>query len=160
MQDIRLGDGIIIHKVDRVLAFNPPVTLYAARSGYSAFQGAVDSVGLSNALDIALPDLTIFIPINDAFNAIGSVVAGADAETLTSVLQYHVIPDTIAYSQSLSNITVPTLSGDDLTISVTLDGDIFVNQARVIFPNILIDNGVAHVIDRYIRLLQISDIPD
>lgn len=137
----------MIHKVDRVLAFGPPVTLYAARSGYSTFQGAVDSTGLSQALDIGLADITVFIPVNEAFNAIGSVLATADQATLTSVLQYHVIPDNIAYSTELGNVTVPTLNGAELTISVTPDGDIFVNQAKVIFANVLTGNGVAHVID-------------
>lgn len=87
------------------------------------------------------------MPVNEAFNAIGSVVAAADQATLTSVLQYHVIPDNIAYSTLLGNVTVPSLEGPDLTISILPDGSIFVNQAKVIFPNVLIPNGVAHVVD-------------
>jgi hypothetical protein len=123
--------------------------LYAARSGYSAFQGAADQAGLSQELDISIPDITVFVPINDAFNAIGSIVSSVDKATLTSVLQYHVIPNTIAYSNQLGNVTVPTLEGSDLTISVT-DDAIFVNQAKVLFANVLIPNGVAHVIDRLV----------
>ena len=49
----------------------------------------------------------------------------------------------------LSNTTVEAYSGGELTVTV-VDDTIFVNDAKVIIPNILLSNGVAHVIDRYV----------
>jgi uncharacterized surface protein with fasciclin (FAS1) repeats len=44
---------------------------------------------------------------------------------------------TVAYSTDLSNTTIPTLGGGNVTI--TVDGDsVFVNSARVTVPNVLV----------------------
>lgn len=92
-------------------------------------------------------DVTIFAPDNDAFNAIGSVLANLTAQDLSSVLGYHVIENTVAYSAGLTNQTVTALSGDELTIRV-INGSVYVNAARVTVPDILISNGVVHVINQ------------
>jgi hypothetical protein len=61
-------------------------------------------------------------------------------------LQYHVINGTVAYSSTLANGTVPTLGGSNITITI-VDGEVFVNRARVITADILLANGVLHVLD-------------
>ena len=41
------------------------------------------------------------------------------------------------------------MNGVNLTI--TVDGsDVFVNSAKVVTPNVLVSNGVVHVIDKYV----------
>jgi hypothetical protein len=52
----------------------------------------------------------------------------------------------VAYSSTLSNGTVPTLGGDNITITI-IDGEVFVNRARVVTADILLANGVLHVLD-------------
>ena len=47
----------------------------------------------------------------------------------------------------LSNTSLSTLQGGDVRITITDDGAVFVNDARVINADILIDNGVLHIID-------------
>jgi uncharacterized surface protein with fasciclin (FAS1) repeats len=93
-------------------------------------------------------DVTLFIPSNEAFQAAGSVLQGTDQETLQSVLAYHVVNGngSVLYSSDIRNSVVPSYGGQDLTLSV-VDGTIFVNTAKVIIPNIITYNGVAHVID-------------
>jgi hypothetical protein len=68
------------------------------------------------------------------------------AEEAASILQYHVINGTVAYSSTLANGTVPTLGGSNITITI-VDGEVFVNRARVITADILLANGVLHVLD-------------
>lgn len=92
-------------------------------------------------------DITIFAPNNDAFQAIAAATADLSIEDLTAILQYHVVPS-VAYSTDLSNTTLPTLHGSELEITITPDGATFVDGARIINTDILIPNGVVHVIDQ------------
>lgn len=63
------------------------------------------------------------------------------------MLGYHVINGTVAYSSTLTNGTsVPTLAGPNVTITIS-DDDVFVNSAKVVIPDVLVANGVVHVID-------------
>lgn len=96
-------------------------------------------------------DLTLFIPSNEALGAIGSILTSADVETLTSVLEYHAVVGSVLLSTDLANTTVEAYSGGELTVTI-VDDTIFVNDAKVIIPNILLSNGVAHVIDRYVSM--------
>jgi uncharacterized surface protein with fasciclin (FAS1) repeats len=95
-----------------------------------------------------ISDYTIFVPTNEAFQAIGSVLETADLKTLQSVLSYHIIPNNVIFSPSLGNVTVKSLQGTDLTFTVLPDGSAWVNNARITFPNTILFNGIAHVIDR------------
>ena len=78
------------------------------------------------------------------------MLATADQSTLQEVLKYHVIQDNIIFSPSITNTTVATIQGGDLAFSVTDNGSVFVNNAKVILPNVLLYEGVAHIIDRYV----------
>lgn len=44
-----------------------------------------------------------------------------------------------------------TLNGANLTITIGDEGDIFVNSARVTTANVLVANGVVHVIDEVLN---------
>lgn len=104
-------------------------------------------------------DVTIFAPNNEAFQSIGSALENISTEDLSSVLTYHVISGTVGYSSILSNTTLPTLNGADVTISV-VDGDVFVNSARVVIPDVLVANGVVHVIDNVLNPANTTATPD
>ena len=47
------------------------------------------------------------------------------------------------------NETVMAMNGMNLTITVE-GSDVFVNSAKVVTPNVLVSNGVVHVIDKYV----------
>lgn len=153
--DIKLGEGITIHKVDTVLSFGAPLQLFTYRAGYTAFSSALEAAKLSidfgltgaDQTGLNLSDYTIFVPSNEAFENIGSVVETVDVDTLQKVLAYHIIPNNVIFSTSLGNVTVPSLNGANLTITVLPDGSAWVNNAKIIFPNNILYNGVAHTID-------------
>ncbi|THV92723.1 FAS1 domain-containing protein [Aureobasidium pullulans] len=153
--DIMLGEGITIHKVDTVFSFGAPLQLFTYRAGYLNMNAALEAadlgfdVGLSgpDQKGLNISDFTIFIPTNEAFEAIGSVLASADLETLQTVLKYHIIPNNVIFSPSLGNVTVTSLQGDNLTFTVLPDGTAWVNNAKITFPNTILYNCVAHVID-------------
>jgi len=117
----------------------------ASRLGATAVLGALTQTNLANTVDV-VPDLTLFIPNNAAFQAIGTAFTNASVETLAGVLQYHAVVGNVVFSSEITNSTVPALSGGNLTLTV-VGQDIFVNGAQVVVPNVLLSNGVAHVID-------------
>merc|ERR1712149_114391 len=92
-------------------------------------------------------NVTIIAPSNMAFQNISSAL-----DNLTSILQYHVVvSDGPLYSTLLTNGTmVPTLQGGNVTIRIN-DDNVFVNNARVVTPNVLIAGGVVHVIDNVLN---------
>ncbi|KAK7186440.1 hypothetical protein DPSP01_002127 [Paraphaeosphaeria sporulosa] len=153
--DIKLGDGITIHKIDTVLSFGPPLQLYTYRAGYLAMNAALEAadlgidIGLTGADEkgLNISDFTIFIPKNDALSSIGSVLETADKNTLQQVLKYHIIPNNVIFSPSLGNVTIPSLQGDNLTFTVLPDGSAWVNNAKITFANAILYNGIAHEID-------------
>lgn len=159
---MKLGKGITIHKIDTVLSFGAPLQLFTFRSGNLAFNAALDAAdlgiafGLTGAEDpgLNISDFTIFVPTDDAFESIGSVLETADLETLQDILRYHIIENKVIFSPSLGNVTVPSLQGTNLTFTVFPDGSVFVNNAKITFPNNILYNGVAHVIDKYVDNLQ------
>ena len=71
---------------------------------------------------------------------------------LAKLLNYHVVNGSnfIGYSSSLPNGTVlQTREGANLTITFE-SNSLFVNQARMLQQDILISNGVMHVIDNFL----------
>jgi uncharacterized surface protein with fasciclin (FAS1) repeats len=153
-----LGEGITIHKIDTVLSFGAPFQLFTFRSGYFAMNAALEAAQLNFAFGetgdgvqgLNISDYTIFVPTDEAFESIGSVLESADLATLQEVLRYHIIPNSVIFSPSLGNVTVPSLQGTDLTFTVLPDGSAWVNNARITFPNNILYNGIAHVIDRLV----------
>lgn len=140
-----------------MLSFGAPLQLFTFRSGNLALNAALDAAnlgldfGLTGADEqgLNISDFTFFVPTDDAFESIGSVLETADLGTLQDVLRYHIIDSNVIFSPSLGNITVPSLEGTNLTFTVYPDGSVFVNNAKITFPNNILYNGVAHVIDRY-----------
>jgi uncharacterized surface protein with fasciclin (FAS1) repeats len=67
-------------------------------------------------------------------------------EMLISVLEYHVVNGSVVFSTEIEAGSVATLQGSELELSIE-DGTVFVDSARVLVPNIILTNGVAHIID-------------
>ncbi|KAF7513646.1 hypothetical protein GJ744_007697 [Endocarpon pusillum] len=151
-------DNGIIHIIDRLLTVPANVSTTAVAANLTSLVGAVTTAQLAEAVDTT-PDITIFAPNNEAFQSIGSALGNIPAEDLASVLTYHVINGTVGYSSTLSNRTLQTLNGADVTISV-IDGAVFVNSARVVIPDVLVANGVVHVIDNVLNPANATATPN
>ncbi|KAF2768513.1 Fasciclin-domain-containing protein [Teratosphaeria nubilosa] len=135
----------VVHIIDRVLTIPSNVSTTGVDAGLTAFLGAANAANLTSTLDTA-QDLTIFAPNNAAFEAIGSGLANLSTADLTSILEYHVLNGTVAYSSLLTNTAVKTLEGGNITVTIE-NGAVFVNAARVVNADILLSNGVLHIID-------------
>ncbi|KAL9609305.1 MAG: hypothetical protein Q9167_005923 [Letrouitia subvulpina] len=139
--------GGVVHIIDTVLTPPQNVSTTAQAAGLTALVGAVSkNPQIASTLDTT-PDLTVFAPNNEAFQSIASILQNITTQQLSAVLGYHVINGTVAYSSTLTNGTsVPTLAGPNVTITISGD-DVFVNSAKVVIPDVLVANGVVHVID-------------
>lgn len=117
---------------------------------FTALAGAATQADLVHPLE-ELSDVTIFAPNNDAFQKIASAAGNITDDMLAEILQYHVIQGTVGCSTTLSNTSLSTLAGEDVKITISDDGAVFVNSARVINSDVLIENGVLHVIDEVLN---------
>lgn len=101
----------------------------------STLAAALEAAGLVAPLQGDGP-FTVFAPVNTAFEALGEDVVtalldDANADLLSRVLTFHVVPGTAAFAEDLTDgQTVTTLEGEQLTIGVSGSG-VTVNGASV-----------------------------
>lgn len=141
-------DGGVVHVIDKVLSIPANVSATAVAANLTGIASALTNASLVATVD-GLSDVTIFAPSNAAFRSIGNILANTSAEDLATILTYHVVQGTVGYSSILTNSTLTTVNGGNVTITVTDDG-VFVNSARVAIPDVLVSNGVVHVIDAFV----------
>lgn len=139
--------GGVLHIIDSVLTLPTDILSTASAANLTALRGAINATNLIDTVNYT-PDVTIFAPTNEAFQSIGSALENLSESDLANVLAYHVVNGTVGYSTDLVNGTsLQTANGANLTVTVE-NGTVFVNAARVVTPNVLVANGVVHVIDK------------
>ena len=95
--------------------------------------------------------LTLFAPTDAAFEALFAFAAANDIELteglVLQVLLYHVAPGRWSADRIVDNAggELPTLNSD--TLSVTVDGGVFIDQAQVVIADVTSSNGFIHAID-------------
>jgi len=103
--------------------------------------------------------LTVFVPNNAAFQAIGSALPNMTTQQLTNILEYHVVNGTVGYSSDLTNgMTLTAMNGGQLKITIN-NGTVFVNSAEVVMADVLVANGVVHVIDNVLNPMNATATP-
>lgn len=127
-----------------VAASNNPLltTLVSAVSG--ELNPRVDLVDTLNG-----DEFTVFAPVDDAFaklpaETVGALAKPKNAETLTSVLTYHVVPGQITPDQITGEQT--TVQGGTVTVSGSGD-QLTVNDANVICGGVQTANATVYLID-------------
>jgi len=133
----------IVHIVDKILMLPTLTSVTATTGGLNELVAALTQADLADTINTA-KSLTIFAPTDAAMIAAGW--KDLDAATLTSILKYHVVAGTVAYSTLLSAGSITTIEGSDITVN--LSKGVMINDATVALPNVLTKNGVVHVIDR------------
>jgi transforming growth factor-beta-induced protein len=146
--DIQTDNGVV-HVIDAVMI--PPVVtvvdIVVNSPDHTILETAVVAAELADDLTGEGP-FTVFAPTDDAFAALGTVVDDLLQDPtgqLAQILLYHVVSGSVL-STDLTEGNVPTLNGQDITVS--FEGtDILINNAKVTAANIETDNGIVHVID-------------
>src|ERR1700722_19044577 len=143
-----------MHVIDTVLAIPQDVSTTAVVAGMTASVGAFTVAKSLEVVDCS-NDVTAFIPNNQAFASVASALENATAAGLASIMKYHVVqgnwPGFYIGTRGWTfgqNTTLTTMNGENISITTRSDGTTFVNSAQVITPNLLVANGVVHVIDK------------
>jgi uncharacterized surface protein with fasciclin (FAS1) repeats len=97
---------------------------------------------------------TVFAPTDKAFaklpeGTVASLLEERNRAKLTAVLTYHVVPGNILAKDAAAAGKAKTVQGQEIVIKI-IDGQLYVNDARVIKTDIVAGNGVIHVIDSVI----------
>ncbi|SDE49804.1 Uncaracterized surface protein containing fasciclin (FAS1) repeats [Pricia antarctica] len=157
--DIVATNGII-HAVDTVIDLPTVVTFATADTeNFSSLIGALTAEGqpdfvsvLSTPTGTDPAPFTVFAPVNSAFEALAEVPTG---ETLTAILQHHVIGGNNIVAGDLTDglISPATLEGDVLTFTAAGDGFSITDGAgnsdiNIIVTDVQAMNGVVHAIDK------------
>lgn len=151
LADIPATNGVV-HVIDAVLVPDLPTnSIYdyvSASADHTTLLAAIDAAGLGETLSGGM--YTLFAPTNAAFDALPAGTLDAlladPSGLLTEILFYHVV-DGVAMSGDLSDgMMVTTLQGQDITVTID-NGNVFINDAMVTMADIMVDNGVIHVID-------------
>ncbi len=116
---------------------------------FSTLAVAVEAAGLGAALDAPGP-LTVFAPANAAFSAVPTATLQsllADPVLLADVLQYHIVIDAADRAELARLNAAQSTSGQPLIITLGTAGELFVNEAQVVYADIPASNGTIHVIN-------------
>jgi uncharacterized surface protein with fasciclin (FAS1) repeats len=161
--DIEASNGII-HVIDGVL-LPPSMTaeeemmdelpsiaeIAVADGRFTTLVAALTAADLVDTLS-GEGAFTVFAPTDDAFAALpeGTVATLLEdpAGALTDILLYHVVDGVVPAEVVVTLESATTLNGADVTITVTEDGEVFLNDTvQVIITDIQASNGIIHVID-------------
>jgi uncharacterized surface protein with fasciclin (FAS1) repeats len=127
----------------------PNIVETAVNAGtFKTLVKAVKAAGLPDTLSGKGP-FTVFAPSDEAFaklpeGTIESLIT--DTEKLKSILTYHVVSGRHMAADVVKKTSIKTVQGGDLKIS-NRNGDVMINDAKVIATDIETDNGIIHVID-------------
>ena len=124
-----------------------------AAGNFKTLYAATKAAGLVETLNTKGP-FTVFAPTDDAFAKLpkGTVESLLkDIPKLKAILTYHVVSGKVLAAEAAKLKTAKTLQGQELKIDAAkwhLHKNIKVNDANVVKPDVLADNGVIHVIDK------------
>ncbi|RFU31187.1 hypothetical protein B7463_g5183, partial [Scytalidium lignicola] len=155
----QLFNGGVVQVIDTILL--PPTNLTSTADAFNltSFEGALYT---TNHLDSVSDqkDITVFVPNNDAFQALGPGITELTVDQLTSVVNYHILPSTVVYSANLTNgSTFTTEQGTKLRIT-HINNNVYVNSAQLLQSDILIENGVLHIIDNVLNWQDTTALPN
>jgi hypothetical protein len=146
-------DKGVIHTIGSLLLPPENANSTSIGMGFTYFYGAVDTTGLAKDL-VDANGIAVFIPTNDAFIKVGSQLKHMSVEELSTLMQFHMVPDTAYFTTNLSDgdslntlAFTPYTNGIDIRVDED-DGELHANNARVTTANILLSNGVAHLVNR------------
>jgi transforming growth factor-beta-induced protein len=141
--------GGVVQVIDSLLI--PPSNITATTTAFNltSFQGALYAAN-KLPLDSTIQNVTFFAPWNEAFQALGPAISSMTSEEIAQVMDYHLLPQVI-YSTSLTNGTqYLTAQGENITI-LHSGNNVYINSAQLLQSDILIANGVIHVIDNVLN---------
>jgi uncharacterized surface protein with fasciclin (FAS1) repeats len=131
----------------------PDIVDAAMAAGMTKLVEAVKAAGLVDTLKGPGP-FTVFAPTDEAFNKIPKAdmdMLMKDPMKLKEVLTFHVVEGKMMASDLAEHEYLQAVSGGELRIDAKrwhLHRNMKVNDANIIKPDQVVDNGVCHAIDK------------
>ncbi len=131
----------------------PDIVDAAMASGMTKLAEAIKTAGLVDTLKGPGP-FTVFAPTDEAFEKIPKAdfdMLLKDTAKLKEVLTFHVVEGKLMASDLAEHEYLQSLSGGELRIDAKrwhLHRNMKVNDANIIKPDLVVDNGVCHAIDK------------
>ena len=127
------------------------IAVNADSGEFSQLIAAVQRAGLVDTLN-GNRQLTVFAPTDAAFERLYRTlgVSGVNqipVDTLRAVLLYHVSPGKRLSADVVASTRIRTVSKGFVFPSVR-NGGAWINDARILIPDVQASNGVIHVIDK------------
>lgn len=160
------GGGATLLALGACAATQDPdiVDVAAGSPDFTTLVAALQAVGADAILRGPGP-FTVFAPTNAAFErlpagTVENLLLPENADTLRSILHYHIVPGTRVTSSDISGnrrLYDTYTGGADQAGTLTVDGTrnpgkygtgMIVNDANIILSDILASNGVIHAIDK------------
>lgn len=126
------------------------VDLVQQSNSFSTLEQAIQAAELEDVLSTEGP-YTVFAPTDEAFAALppetlDQLLQPENQDALRQILTYHVVPGSIT-SPSVTPGELSTVEGSSLVVD-NAAGEVLVDGARVVEPDIIASNGVVHAIDQ------------
>ncbi|KAG7110789.1 Fasciclin-like arabinogalactan protein like [Verticillium longisporum] len=145
--------------VDNLLIPPTPLIETLQTFGLDAFFGVLYASDLLGVLQ-GDEGLAIFAPRDEAFRRVGASLDALGADALRDLVRYHVVRGRGAASATLTNGTrLAAAEGSDVSVR-RAGNNLFVNSAQVVQPDILMANGVVHVLDNVLNPRAAAAVPD
>ncbi|WP_278404213.1 fasciclin domain-containing protein [Pseudoalteromonas ruthenica] len=152
---IQVLDTVVVGEVQVPAPAQSVVDVAVGNGNFSTLVAALQTTGLDTTLADLEREFTVFAPTDAAFEQLDQATVDAlfaDAEALSDLLLYHVLPDATVQSDAaiaVANSEQPMITmanGDMATLSLQNDM-LYIGNAQVTTANVAADNGVIHVID-------------
>jgi hypothetical protein len=151
VEDLAFDKGLI-QVIDSVMRVPEPLES-TARNAYTdltAFLGALYASGLMSEV-AGEEEVTIFAPHNAAFQQLAGAFEGMDAEKLKRILRYHLVPGNVSHIWELKNASSLTTAESGQLLITRHNNYVYVNAAEIIQTDILLSNGLVHMIDNVLN---------
>jgi len=129
--------------------FTKPISLSATsnQTGNTQFASRLGRSNLTYLLDNT-PSITAFVPSDAAFAALGNYTP--TSAQIASQLSNHIVTNQVLYLPRLVHgARYHTKAGNEISVTVKR-GRYFINDAEISQPDLILENGVAHIINKVI----------
>jgi uncharacterized surface protein with fasciclin (FAS1) repeats len=124
------------------------VTTAVGAGQFTTLAALLTKAGLVDTLKGPGP-FTVFAPTDEAFAKVPKATLdalAADPAKLKAVLLYHVVAGRVAAADVVKLTSAQTLNGASVKVKVDA-GNVYVDAAKVVTPDVTASNGIIHVID-------------
>ncbi|KAI9807204.1 MAG: hypothetical protein M1825_005922 [Sarcosagium campestre] len=142
-------DGGVVHIVNNLFVF--PQDIVATAGALSAVLGSVNALvgGLKpgQASPASLSDVTIFAPAQAYSDRVKDAIKSNGDSAASSLLDAHTVSGKVVYSTDLEDgATIDAKDGSHLKFTTNSTGA-YVNGIAILQADLLVSNGVVHIID-------------